>query len=441
MRNGKQLLALVAVFVVCFTIPTLVQSQEKPVVTPSEVKEMKPTVRRFEGGKPHTPGDTTFSNRPQIEPPSPPPAPATSLLAADLPGDNGTAISLTWVPSQSDNPPASQITEYVLMRSSGDGAQKKVSSLPPGSNRTIDQTVEPDSTYRYQLVAIAGRQAALSATTQAIRPIVNPFRTDRLSLLLVGLIALAALLWFVWRARSGKQLFIRKVAGLEAVDEAIGRATEMGRPVLFIPGTLDLNEVETVAALTILGRVAVKIAECESSLYMPVSRSLVMTAARDVVRGSYAEAGRSDRYSEEAIQYLTDEQFGYVAGIDGYMVRHRPAAIFLLGAFYGEALVLAEMGNSVGAIQIAGTARPLQLPFFIAACDYTLIGEELFAASAYLSQEPKQLASLKAQDLLKVAAILLITTGTIAATLAAFQGPQSLAAQLRDSLLAFLMVS
>ena len=46
-----------------------------------------------------------------------------------------------------------------------------------------------------------------------------------------------------------------------------------------------------------------------------------------------------------------------------------------------ESLILAETGNTIGAIQVAGTAMPAQLPFFVAACDYTLIGEEFFAAS------------------------------------------------------------
>ncbi len=77
------------------------------------------------------------------------------------------------------------------------------------------------------------------------------------------------------------------------------------------------------------------------------------------------------------------------------MVREKPAAIFLLGYYYAEALMLAETGFSVGAIQIAGTDAQAQLPFFITTCDYTLIGEELYAASAYLSREPMLLGSLK----------------------------------------------
>ena len=117
------------------------------------------------------------------------------------------------------------------------------------------------------------------------------------------------------------------------------------------------------------------------------------------------------------VNYVTDEQFGYVAAVDGIMVREKPATVFLLGAFFAESLILAETGNSVGAIQIAGTARPAQLPFFIAACDFTLIGEELFAASAYLSGEPRMLGSLKGQDVGKAVAMVAIIVGVVTVTM------------------------
>jgi hypothetical protein len=67
--------------------------------------------------------------------------------------------------------------------------------------------------------------------------------------------------------------------------------------------------------------------------------------------------------------------------------------------------VLAETGNATGAIQIAGTDSDAQLPFFISACDYTLIGEELYAGSVYLSRHPLLLGALKAQDYAKAVII------------------------------------
>jgi hypothetical protein len=84
-----------------------------------------------------------------------------------------------------------------------------------------------------------------------------------------------------------------------------------------------------------------------------------------------------------------------------------------MGAFYAESLMLAETGFATGAIQVAGTANVHQLPFFVVACDYTLIGEELYAASAYLSGEPKLVGSLKGADLMKLLVIATILTGCV----------------------------
>jgi hypothetical protein len=119
------------------------------------------------------------------------------------------------------------------------------------------------------------------------------------------------------------------------------------------------------------------------------------------------EAGKPDQFKDEMVTYITYDQFAYTASVTGKMVRERPATNFFIGSFFAESLILAETGQSVGAIQIAGTAELAQLPFFVTTCDYTLIGEELYAASAYLSKEPLLLGTIKAQDTIK--AILMIT--------------------------------
>lgn len=217
------------------------------------------------------------------------------------------------------------------------------------------------------------------------------------------LAAIAIVAWVTWRRRTGRPFTVRKIAGLGAVDDAVGRATEMARPVLFTPGWGgDIQRPTTIAALNILSHVAERTAQYDCTLYFPTHDPVIMTVAQEVVRGSYNEAGQIDRYRPENIMYVSSSQFGYAAAVDGYISRTKPASIFLLGTFEAESLILAETGNSIGAIQIAGTDSTIQLAFFIVACDYTLIGEELFAASGYLSGDRSILASVEAQDIMKL---------------------------------------
>jgi hypothetical protein len=257
------------------------------------------------------------------------------------------------------------------------------------------------------------------------RPAINWFLGDKFFLFLLGAVICFFVIFFIETARRGRKLFIRKIAGLEAIDEAIGRSTEMGRPILFVPGIMDMDNVQTLAGLTILGHVAKMVAQYETEIDVPVSQSLVMTAGREVVRQAFLEAGRPDAFNDNMVHYLTSEQFGYVAGVNGIIVRDEPACCFYQGAFYAESLILAETGNSTGAIQIAGTAMPSQLPFFVAACDYTLIGEELFAASAYLSNDPQQLGSLKGADVGKLIAMVAIAVGVVSAMVVHLAGEES----------------
>lgn len=219
--------------------------------------------------------------------------------------------------------------------------------------------------------------------------------------------------YFIWRARKGEKLFIRSIAGLGALDEAVGRATEMGRPIFYIPGLSDIDETQTMAGLSILGHVSKCTAEYDMPIVVPNCSSVVMVMAQDIVRQAYLQAGNPDSYISDNVCFLSSEQFGFAAGVCGMMVREKPAAILYMGNFFAEALMLAETGNSAGAVQIAGTASASQLPFFVAACDYTLMGEELYAASAYLSDEPLQIGSLKGQDVVKAAIIILIAAGTL----------------------------
>jgi Domain of unknown function (DUF6754) len=346
--------------------------------------------------------------------------PPGNVAAVDSPSDRGGSITISWeLPAQDNLVTVSGITGYRILRAtSSDGPFEAVGQASPGATSYNDTSVENDVEHYYQVETLAGDLTFPAALVGPVAAKPQWINTQQWNVFLLLLLLLAFNIYFIESIKAGNKPFIRRIAGLDAVTEAVGRATEMGRPILFVPGIQDMNDIQTVAGITILGHIARTTADYDSSLVVPTSRALVMTTARETVKEAYLSAGRPDSYNDDNIYYVTDEQFGYVAGVNGYMVREKPATCFYMGAFFAESLILAETGNSIGAIQIAGTAMPAQLPFFVAACDYTLIGEELFAASAYLSGEPKQLGSIKGQDVGKAVGMGSIIVGVLVLTLA-----------------------
>ncbi len=349
------------------------------------------------------------------------PRPPASVSAVDHPWDNGSRIDVTWTASPDEN----DLAGYVVRRKAAASAEfGRVDIVPPGAHSLTVGGLKEETPYLFSVAALGrdNRESPAALTPSPVTPTIQWFDGTRLWFLITLLLFSGSVVTFITMARRGMVMKVRHIAGLDMVDEAVGRATEMGRPCIFVPGVQDMNEIQTIAGLNVLGRVARTAAEYDADVSVPTSKSLVMTAARETMQGAFLAAGRPDAYSQEAAYYVTDEQFGYVTHLQGLMIRDKPAACFYMGSFFAESLILAETGNSVGAIQIAGTAQPAQLPFFVAACDYTLIGEEFFAASAYLSGEPDQLGSIKGQDIGKAIVAVGIVVGVVAATIAAISG-------------------
>ncbi len=382
----------------------------------------------------------------------------TNVRAEDDPeeagGDTGSRAILTFTPPTGEPPAGTELKGYRVYQARGDG---EFEGLLTPADASATEAGELTATvgqlwtwyeYRFRIAALYGPppaeglednwhmvgqiipeaeegkvapypvEEALSEASAPIKTVGDWYHEDRTGVLIGCILFCAVALWYISRARKGRDMYIRPIAGMQAIDEAIGRATEMGKPILYVAGLHGLGSISTITSMTILGRVARRTAEYETPLLVPCVDPLVMLAAREIVREAYIDAGKPDAYREQDIFFVTDRQFAYVAGVSGIMMRERPAANLYMGYFYAESLILAETGAATGAIQIAGTDADTQIPFFVTACDYTLMGEELYAATAYLSREPLLLAQLKAQDVGKAVAAGLVTLGGLAATVA-----------------------
>jgi len=402
----------------------------------------------------------------------PPPAPVSMLTAKDGENDHGHSITLRWELSADDGAGQNSVLSYDVFRwvpffmdtlhsirdsldvAEGAVAEKlreqrdqaiamipqvhksypeqgewrKIGTALSGQASFNDVGVKEresrdymadhtDYYYRVDAVTADSTVRAASEVVGPVRSFGQLFNTGRIPVFVAVLVFGLLTIFFVVRAKKGAELYVRPLAGIEAVDDAIGRATEMGKPILYVLGLGTAADIGTIASFTILGRVAKRVAEYQTKLIVPCYDPIVMTVAQETVKAAFLDAGRPDDYYEDIVYFVTQSQFAYVAAVNGTMLRELPATNMYMGVFYAESLILAETGALAGSIQIAGTDQVAQLPFFIVACDYTLIGEELYAASAYLGREPILLGSLKAQDYAKAAVIILAALGLLAASL------------------------
>jgi hypothetical protein len=215
-------------------------------------------------------------------------------------------------------------------------------------------------------------------------------------------------------ARCGRALPIRDIPGLSAFDEAVARATEMGRPALFTTGGVcDPRRVQLYASMPLLRRVAALSGELGNRLVVPVAYAETLPVHANATRDGYIDAGALGDYRSDDVRYFPGGQFFFAMATMGWMLKEQPAACFYFGWWEADSLMLAETGQTINALQIAGTDQLYQVPFFVVACDYTIIGEEFWASSAKMSGEPGLLGSLGAQDLFKLAIVGLMVAGIL----------------------------
>jgi len=245
----------------------------------------------------------------------------------------------------------------------------------------------------------------------------NGFEHATPGVLFLVILAMVLLFRELHRIQSGYQHFIRRIPGIDALESAVGRCAEQGRPVMFTTALTDVGPV-LFACLGVLQALAKKVARYKLKLVVPQYSPETMAVVEDSLRAAYHDAGRGSSFDPQSLVFLSSEQFAFASGYMGLMHREKPGAACLFGVFAAESLVLAEAGQQVGARQVAASVSPEQVAFFICTCDYTLIGEELFGASAYMSREPVQVATLAAQDRFKVMMCSVIVWGVACSTIA-----------------------
>ena len=223
-------------------------------------------------------------------------------------------------------------------------------------------------------------------------------------------------MYFSRRAVLGATYYLRKIRGIDEISHSIACSVEQGRPIIFSTGMTDVSPL-LYACLGILKYVGKLGAKVKIPIFVPVRDPEALALVDATMKSAYQEEGRLASYDSTRIRFLSSEQLAYASGYQGLVHRENAGACFLFGSFAAESLILSEAGSRIGARQIAGTVSNEQIPFFVASCDYTLLGEELYATSAYLSGDPVQVGSLRGQDFSKLFILVLVVLGVLVKSL------------------------
>jgi hypothetical protein len=238
--------------------------------------------------------------------------------------------------------------------------------------------------------------------------------------LLIVLLSVPLLFYALSRIRAGHKPRLRPLSAFDALSGMSGRAAESGRILHVGLGTGGISGPDTavsLAGLTALENLADRAVASQSRLVVTVADPTLLPAAQEVLRRVYARQGRSDDLSPSQVRLLAPDPTAYAAGIMGILEGENPLANVTIGAFGDEYLLIGETGVKKDLEQVAGTDDPAALAFMYTTTPDTLIGEEIFAADAYLRGSAESVAGLVVQDWWRYLVVLIIVVGVLLETL------------------------
>lgn len=228
------------------------------------------------------------------------------------------------------------------------------------------------------------------------------------------------IIFFTMRVRAGRLPILRQIRAFETLKGLNGRAIEAGRNLHLSLGTgsvVNESTADTLAGLAILDYLAKQAATTGVPPTVSMADPTVMLYAQNMMQAAHAAAPEEAVEARRHIRWIAPQPAAYAAGVMNLMNIDQPAGDVLVGRFGDEYLLLGETAARNDDQHIGGTSDPNTLPFIYASANETLLGEEIYAAGAYLEKRPTHLGSLMAQDFVRWLIFFVILIGIISASL------------------------
>lgn len=234
--------------------------------------------------------------------------------------------------------------------------------------------------------------------------------------LIFTVIILAIVIYYLQKAKKKEMPDIRKLPALDALDEAIGRSVELGRPVCWSNMQTKLTDEmtpEVIAGLSVLNYVAGETAKKGVRLIASFEHADVYPIVESTMREAYTLEGIPELYNEST-DVLFMPEASYAIGMLELAYKEKPGCLIMIGRTHYPTVLVSEVFSDVGAFQVLGTGYQWSsIPYMISAADYVLIGEEVFVAGGYLAKDVELLNGILAEEWVKWICILILLGGSI----------------------------
>jgi hypothetical protein len=239
--------------------------------------------------------------------------------------------------------------------------------------------------------------------------------------LVLGLLFVCFMWLSLWRVGAGSAPALRPIPAFDAMSDAVENAAENALPIHVSAGAGgfgDAMTVQTLAGLAVVEGLTQQAATSGARLLVSTASPLLLPIVEGMKREAYAIADYPQDYTSEQTRFISDNRIAYAFGVARLVSEERATMSVLAGDFADEYLLAAEPAALAGVEQVAGASNVLTLPFVLATAQHTIVGEELFAAGAYLSRKATATASLMAQDQVRLLLVGMILAGVALETLA-----------------------
>jgi hypothetical protein len=234
-------------------------------------------------------------------------------------------------------------------------------------------------------------------------------------MLAFGLLIFAAVLFValtLWRRRTPGSL--RLIEAYERLNRSVGLAVENGTRLHISLGRGNFFTARggsALAGLAMLRRLAERTSMSDRPPIVTSGDASLAILSQDTLQSGYRAAGAEDQYRFSTGRLTGLTPFSYAAGTIPTIHDENVSANIILGDLGTESALLAEASDRENTSLIAASDNLSAQSVFYASAQEPLIGEELFAAGAYVGAGASHQASLNVQDILRWLIILAILIG------------------------------